>query len=194
MELVLYLLLGEGQRLYLGVAQRAWDRLEPALFERIEGTPQALTPIQEPRLAPQVLQAVRRWRPGQVYPAIHPAVRHLAQGLGPLGSLSEAKALEPGALVGDHSAERPAVAQMFDKPWQVLIVGGVDGCVALQGPGPGPRIAHDGAHLGSGQVVPLADLIGPGALCYAQGRKDQGRPAIDELQQVQGGEHRDRLA
>ena len=176
---------------------------EPPLREAVVGAAEALAGVEEPGLAPEILQPVRRGGAGQVDPPRRLGVGDAAEGPRALGPLPEAEALELGALVGDHGSERPARAgggQGLDQPGGVLVVRGEQPGVAFlqlteQQAVPGLGVADDRCDLHAGEVVPLRRLGRPRRLRHPQGGEDDPRPAVlAELDGVQRRQGRRRLA
>lgn len=155
---------------------RELNAVEPARGERAEGATQPISAVNEPCLTPQVDQAVRRRRAGEVYPAVHVLVRHLGQRSSALTALPQAKRLQPGAFVGDHRAEWPAAAELFNQPHQVVVVGGEHAGVAVeQRSGTLFGSADDRLHFDVAQVLPFCGLVWPSAGRHAQRRQNERR-------------------
>src|ERR1051325_9350978 len=97
-------------------------RDKPSVRERLVTAAEALARVQEPALAPQVFQAVRRWRTGQVNEAFNLLVGHLAERTGALATAATAERLQLGRLVGNNHRKRPAVTPDLEEPLQDVVV------------------------------------------------------------------------
>ena len=191
-QAVLDLLLGIGQRLQ---AEAVPALREPAVSEGAEGAPQPIALVDEPRLAPEILQAVWVGRPCQADKPVDFAVRDLAQRTGALAALPQAEALEPGQLVSNDGLERPRVAQFLDQPDEVVVVHGVDVGLGVKRRFTLLGTAADRRDAQVLEVVPFGDLVRPRRLGDAQGRQNQHRiHVVDHRQVLEARQRRDGLA
>ena len=101
-------------------------RAKPAVLKGAEGAAEALATVEEPRLAPQILQPVCAGRAGQADETRHLAVRHAAQCACALAALPDAEGLQARQLVGHDRLERPRIAERLDEPDEVVVVRRVD--------------------------------------------------------------------
>ncbi len=190
-QLVLDLDLGDRQRLD-PVARPVGP--EPPLREGGEGAAQARTCVDEPRLPPEVLEAVAGRRAGELDQALDAGVGDAAQGLGALAALAQPEPLDLGGLVQDHRGVGPLVAPVRHQPDDLLVVGGVDLRRRPHGGDALALSAHDRHDVHALQVVPLEDLLGPRRRRHAQRCYHQRRAVLDHLQDLQRRQGRDRLA
>ena len=135
--------------------------LEPPVHERRVAVSEALTEVEEPVLAPQVLEPVRGRGAGQVNPPIG-LLRHLAERPGALPALPGAEPLQPGGLVRDDGAEGPrASLEELHEPRQLLVVRGVDLARGEQRRAPLLHVADHRVDVEVLEVVPLLRLGRP---------------------------------
>ncbi len=99
---------------------------------------------------------------------------HLAQRRRALTAPAQPEGFQPGTLVGNDGTERPAAAQRFNQPDQIVVVDGKHARVTVRQ----RRSARFGVtdnrlHLDIAQMPPFNRFIRPCAGGYAQRRENQ---------------------
>ena len=101
-------------------------------------------------------------------------MRHFAQCRRALTTSAQPEGFQPGAFVGDNGAERPAAAQLFHQPDQIVVVDGKHAGVAVrQRRGARFGITDNWLYLDIAQMPPFNRFIRPGAGGNAQRRENQ---------------------
>ena len=152
---------------------------------------QPLPLVEQVDLGPEVEQAVRPWRAGQLDHFVD-AGTHRLEGFKPLGGV----ALEAGCLVQNHHVKVPAPAQCVNQPWNVLAVDDVNIRWGFQCGFALLLCAQHGGNAQVLQVLPFLCLILPGGFGYFLRGDDERsadlQPVVDQL--VDGGQRDHRLA
>ncbi len=147
--------------------------LEPALSKSRVGAAKSFTCIDEPRLAVQVLEAVRCWRAGQLNHALDFRVCNLRKCRRAYPALLQTEGLQLAGLVDHDGTERPTLAVLFHQPGQILEVDGVDGGVIAQRGAAFGFGTDDGHNVDVPHGLPLPRLVGPRVPRHDQRRNHQ---------------------
>ena len=99
---------------------------------------------------------------------------HFAQRRRALTAPAQPEGFQPGALVRNNGTERPAVAQRFNQPDQIVVVDGKHAGIAVcQRCRARFGVTDNRLHLDIAQMPPFNRFIRPCAGSHAQRREDQ---------------------
>ena len=171
------------------VAVLGGPEVVPAVVGDVPAQPLPL--VEKVDLGPEVEQAVRPWRAGQLDHFVD-AGAHRLEGFEPLGGM----VLEAGCLVQNHHVKVPAPGQCVNQPGDVLAVDDVNIRWGFQCGFALLLCAQHGGNAQVLQVLPFLCLILPRRLCDLLRGDDERsadlQPVVDQL--VDGGQRDHRLA